>query len=137
LTIEKSEFIKIGDKLAKVLNVPYFNQVTDTNMNPGTNLGGYMCGAASTTMVAGYYGWLKYSDSNSLREYMYQDKGVDLSVIPGYKRICGGGTFSVTSADSGCSWGSDNRYVMNYLRHFGADYTRNWGYNFNHIKRDR
>ena len=89
---------------AFVLDVPYFNQwldsdgvvgPTNTISNAAYPLGQIICGAASSTMVAGYYQVLDYSSPNDLKSYATQDKGLGL---PNYCSAYGvtGGAFGIT-----------------------------------------
>jgi hypothetical protein len=86
--------------IGKVLNVPYFNQYLETDGSNYPAGGWKMCGAASSVMIAGYYGKIPFSSESDLKRYMYEDKGQGLS------RYCSdyGGAFGVTSNGTGCSY---------------------------------
>jgi hypothetical protein len=97
---------------AKVLNVPYFNQwlEPDGSKAPlfpkranGWDLGNVICGAASSTMVAGYFGKLPYNtaDEHDLKRFAYTDQGMNLPSKCDSQEI--GGAFGVTAYDSSCN----------------------------------
>jgi hypothetical protein len=82
LIVEKSKFILIGDKIAKVLDVPYFNQYLSKDGIEGEPpFGWQMCGAASSTMIAAYFGkipWDKSKGDWDAKRFAYRDEGMNL-----------------------------------------------------------
>jgi Peptidase_C39 like family len=127
-----SDYIREGslnsELVGKVLDVPYFNQYLEPNGRNFPALGWRMCGAASSVMIAGYYGKIRYSSESELKQYMYQDKGLNL---PSY---CGlvGGAFGVTSMNTGCNY-SSVAGIESYLGLMGLT-SRNISVSFNAIK---
>lgn len=104
------EATDISGVKAIVLNVPYFNQLLEKdgtqgplkNVGGGYVLGGVICGAASSTMVAGYYGKIKWGeDELDLKPYAYEDRGLGLPSKCLHYGI--GGAFGMTAFDSLCN----------------------------------
>jgi hypothetical protein len=88
----------------KVLNVPYFNQWVDpVGSSPEEYYARRMCGAASSTMVAGYFNKISYDKNNEqdVKRYMYSDQGKNLPTKCGQFGI--GGTFGMTAVDGNCN----------------------------------
>jgi hypothetical protein len=90
---------------AKVLNVPYFNQWinSDGKTGPTTSIAGnsyplgqIICGAASSTMIAGYYKKIPFSNIDDLKSNAFQNNTQNL---PNYCKDQGvpGGAFGVTA----------------------------------------
>jgi Peptidase_C39 like family len=90
---------------AKVLDVPYFNQWINSDGSTGpTNpiigssypLGQIICGAASSTMIAGYYKKIPFTSSDDLKSNAFQSNTQNL---PNYCKDQGvpGGVFGVTA----------------------------------------
>jgi hypothetical protein len=98
-----------------VLNVPYFNQWLDPDGSVSPifpkrrirgsdwDLGQVLCGAASVTMVAGYFGKLPYdiNNENDLKKFSYTDQGLNLPSKCASREI--GGAFGMTAYDSSCN----------------------------------
>lgn len=119
LQVDKSEYINVQGTQAKVLPVPYFNQYLEADGKTYNPKGGwYMCGAASSVMVAGYFGKLPYDKNNefSLKKYMYTDSG------QGITKTCGpdaGGAFGLTNYQCNQSWTFG---IVQYLKHHKLKY---------------
>ncbi len=115
---------------AVVLNVPYFNQWLDPggSVSPvfpkrrirgsDWDLGQVLCGAASVTMVAGYFGKLPYdvNNENDLKKFSYTDQGLNLPSKCSSREI--GGAFGMTAYDSSCNMSSHGGMVS-YLNRMG------------------
>ena len=115
---------------ATVLNVPYFNQwlEPDGSYSPTQpkipvggeqwDLGNVICGAASSVMVAGYYGKLPYNlnDEHDLKRFAYSDQGLQLPTKCANRSI--GGAFGMTAYDSNCNQSSFSG-MSNYLSTLG------------------
>jgi len=100
---------------AVVLNVPYFNQWLDPDGSVSPvfpkrrirgsdwDLGQVLCGAASVTMVAGYFGKLPYevNNENDLKKFSYTDQGLNLPSKCASREI--GGAIGMTAYDSSCN----------------------------------
>ena len=99
--------------IGKVLNVPYFNQYLETDGSNYPAGGWKMCGAASSVMIAGFYGKIPFSSESDLKKYMYEDKS------QGLPRYCSdyGGAFGVTSSGTGCSYNT-SQGMIEYLRKY-------------------
>lgn len=130
IDLSSTEATSLEGIQAKVLNVPYFNQWLEPdgtfapvfpkrNVN-GSNwdLGQVICGAASVTMVAGYFGKLPYDGQNEhdLKKFAYTDQGLNLSTKCDSTEI--GGAFGVTAYDSTCRM-SGQAGMVNYLNKMG------------------
>jgi hypothetical protein len=114
---------------SKILSVPYFNQFLEPDGNYYPYQGWRMCGAASSVMIAGYYGKLGYNnDPALLKKYMYQDMG------QGLPRYCSdySGAFSVT-AKGYCGFSSAPA-ITDYLGFYSLQ-TRSLGVTFPEVKR--
>jgi hypothetical protein len=96
--------------IGKVLNVPYFNQYLETDGSNYPAGGWKMCGAASSVMIAGFYGKIPFSSESDLKRYMYEDRN------QGLPRYCNeyGGAFGVTSSGTGCSYNT-SQGMIEYL----------------------
>lgn len=90
---------------AKVLGVPYFNQWINSDGKTGPTtiilgssypLGQIICGAASSTMIAGYYKKIPYTSSDDLKSNAFQSNNQNL---PNYCKDQGvpGGAFGITA----------------------------------------
>jgi Peptidase_C39 like family len=115
---------------ATVLKVPYFNQwlEPDGSYSPTQpkipvggeqwDLGNVICGAASSVMVAGYYGKLPYNlnDEHDLKRFAYSDEGLHLPSKCNTRSI--GGAFGMTAYDSNCNQ-SSFAGMSNYLSTLG------------------
>ncbi len=100
---------------ATVLNVPYFNQWLEPDGtysptepkipvgNENWDLGNVICGAASSVMVAGYFGKLPYDPNNEhdLKRFAYRDEGLNLPSKCANQNI--GGAFGMTAYDTTCN----------------------------------
>lgn len=102
-----------SELIGKVLNVPYFNQYLETDGSNYPAGGWKMCGAASSVMIAGFYGKVPFSSESDLKKYMYEDKS------QGLPRYCSdyGGAFGVTSSGTGCSYNT-SQGMIEYLRKY-------------------
>ena len=145
LLVDKSEYVIIKGKEAKVLDVPYFNQNLDADNRRDVSpwYGGQVCGAASSVMIAGYYGKINYDKNdpvNTLRPYVFLDNPVagkdgvtkQLQSIP--KGTCGGGAYGVTKYGE-CTNGSLAQSIQKYLDRVGISNESNLDYNFLEIKK--
>jgi hypothetical protein len=120
---------KLDPKLVgKVLDVPYFNQYLEPDGKNFPAIGWRMCGAASSTMIAAYYGKIKHSSESDLKKFMYQDRGLNL---PSYCSLAGG-TFGVTSLNADCGYSTVSG-INQYLSAMGLGY-KDIPVNFNFIK---
>ncbi|MBC7471706.1 MAG: C39 family peptidase [candidate division SR1 bacterium] len=90
---------------AKVLDVPYFNQwiseggitgPTTSIIGSSYPLGQIICGAASSTMIAGYFKKIPFTTGDNLKLNSYQNTTINL---PNYCKDQGvpGGAFGVTA----------------------------------------
>ncbi|MFW5720124.1 MAG: C39 family peptidase [Candidatus Dojkabacteria bacterium] len=115
LIVDKSEFINLKGHQAKVLPVPYFNQWLEPNGSYHPPKGKWMCGAASSVMVAGYFGKLDYDKNNeySLKKYMYADNGQRITTTCGHLM---GGAFGLTNYTCNQSWAPG---MQKYAEHHG------------------
>ncbi len=115
LIVDKSEFINLKGHQAKVLPVPYFNQWLKPNGSYHPPQGKWMCGAASSVMVAGYFGKLDYDKNNeySLKKYMYSDNGQGITTTCGHLM---GGAFGLTNYTCNQSWAPG---MQKYAEHHG------------------
>jgi hypothetical protein len=96
---------------AKVLSVPYFNQWLEPDgsnaptkiVSGGFELGRVICGAASSTMIAGYYSKLAYNLENehSLKAYSFEDMNLNLPTKCNDNTIRG--AFGMTAYDRLCN----------------------------------
>lgn len=120
LIIDKSEYTNLNGKKAKILDVPYFNQYLEPNGSYNPSGGWYMCGAASSVMVAGYFDKLNYdkNDEHSLKKYMYSDSGQGISQSCGPDK---GGAFGLTNYRCSQNW---NGGIVKYLESRGLE----WNY---------
>jgi len=135
-----TEITDISGIQAVVLNVPYFNQFIEANgdtgplqrVGGGLPLGGVICGAASSTMVAGYFGKVNFSSETELKEHSYRDKGLGL---PNKCRAYGvGGAFGVTAYDTLCNQ-SGVAGMQQYFSFFGIPTSVSFGSpSFNLVK---
>jgi Peptidase_C39 like family len=129
-----SNYIKEGkldpSLIGKVLDVPYFNQYLEPDGRNFPTIGWRMCGAASSTMIAAYYGKIKYSSESNLKKFMYQDNGLNL---PSYCNLAGG-TFGVTSLNTACG-SSSIAGIEKYLDLVGLN-SKNIPVSFNSIKNE-
>ena len=120
----------IQGKKAVVLDVPYFNQNLDmyNRRDKSPWYGGQVCGAASATMVAGYYKKLEYNPNdttNTLRPYVFlnnpsKDPATvtkQLESIP--KGVCDQGTYGVTRIPGPCTGGSYEKGIKDFLNNLG------------------
>jgi len=115
---------------ATVLNVPYFNQwlepdgsyfPTQPKIPVGGeqwDLGNVICGAASSVMVAGYYGKLPYNvnDEHDIKRFAYSDQELNLPSKCANRSI--GCAFGMTAYDSTCNQ-SSFAGMSNYLSTLG------------------
>lgn len=113
-----SQATDISGIKAKVLNIPYFNQwlEPDGQTAPQTpkipiadgfwDLGNVICGAASSTMVAGFFSKLPFNkdDEHDLKRFSYSDQGMSLPTKCTDKLI--GGAFGMTAFNSSCNQSS-------------------------------
>lgn len=110
----------------KTLNVNYVNQFVDERGKyeywPGWQrlAGGQSCGAASSVMVADYFG--KLIGNHRLKSYIYQDNGYKLE----HKRCSKPGAFAVTAYNSNCNMSSIGG-IKNYLGQLGLKTKVHWG----------
>ncbi|MEI6887395.1 MAG: C39 family peptidase [bacterium] len=128
---ELSEFEQNGIQYCR-LNVPYFNQVLNSSgvetLDPsGLGRVSYMCTAAASVMIMGYYNRLTYTTTDELREHMYKSLSVDglkkgntVKVNGTNIKLCMDGAFALTSYDplngkSNCNWNSNVNVYFNYL----------------------
>lgn len=118
---------------AVVLNVPYFNQLLEkdgkqgplTTVGGGFPLGGVICGAASSTMVAGYYKKMDFGENElDLKPYSYQDKGLGLPSKCSHLGI--GGAFGMTAYDSLCNQ-SGVGGIQAYFSQLNIPSSTGWG----------
>jgi hypothetical protein len=127
ITIDPKTDIKlINGQRAKVLDVPYFNQLLDSNGKANPPEGWFMCGAASSVMVAGYFNKIDYdkNNPNSLKENMYKNNAQGINATcSGYtlegRKYTYGGAFGLTNYTCNQSW---NGGIIKYLKNRGL-----WG----------
>lgn len=115
---------------AKILSVPYFNQWLESDGSTQNPADGWrMCGAASSTMIAGYFGKLPLPNQTSnLKDYMWKDAGQGLranatvaGIINPYDPnralvpLCHDGIFGVTGVLASCLQSSKEGIEM-YLQ---------------------
>lgn len=130
---EKLKPIKVQDKVFCTLEVPYTNQNLNSQAKFEQDPSGkgdvrMMCAAAANVMVAGYYGKIKYTDYDDLREHLYKAKSAPalqagaVVNVAGYNiKLCMDGAFALTSysLSTGKSMCNYNNNVDFYLRYFG------------------
>jgi hypothetical protein len=117
LSVDKSEYINLNGKEAKVLPVPYINQWLEPNGKFFPKDGWQMCGAASAVMVVGYYKKLDYNPKNehSLKPFMYSNNGQGITATCGPDK---GGAFGITNFRCNQSYAGG---IINYLKWFNID----------------
>jgi Peptidase_C39 like family/Ricin-type beta-trefoil lectin domain/Domain of unknown function (DUF4214) len=94
----------------RVLSVPYFNQrLNSGGKNEYPRSGNWMCSAASSVMISGYFDSLNYDKNNtwSLKKYMFSNSGQGISslcrdnteLVKAFGEKGLGGAFAVTSVN--------------------------------------